>query len=295
MPELEPNASAEGKVKLLLAWASTAYACGFVIVTLHTWRLHLPVIELLHPIYVWIGLPLAVVAFFFEHIASAFRKRSARFAYEVRDGWAQAVSALNQEELNLAASFIGMIKALPGLGGLLSVPFIRAVESLSPLVQKIDNNVKSRDPKLYEKTAKYVHRALGVFRIQMALSEYLGFLINAALICLGLAFYVWEVYPRIPQSLGGGRPVNVTLVADASVFPTNLASELQLRSSAVTPLKGETVNFPVTLLYLTKDAYFVQTKSGARMSINTAAVKSVIWQQPLEQLGPEKERLMPVR
>ena len=54
----------EGKqLEVLISWASIAYALGFVTVMIHTARLGIPVIELIEPIYVWIGLPLALVVF----------------------------------------------------------------------------------------------------------------------------------------------------------------------------------------------------------------------------------------
>jgi hypothetical protein len=74
----------EDWVKSVLAWGSLSYACGFVTVTAHTWRLGLPVIQLIEPIYVWIGLPVAVVAFFSKKLYLYFRVRGSSVAEQLR-------------------------------------------------------------------------------------------------------------------------------------------------------------------------------------------------------------------
>ncbi len=51
------------QVEIFLAWGSVAYAAGFVTVLAHTARLGIPIIEILKPLYIWIGLPLAIVLF----------------------------------------------------------------------------------------------------------------------------------------------------------------------------------------------------------------------------------------
>lgn len=289
MSEIEPRPSTEDYVKQILSWASIAYAFGFVTVTLHTWRLGLPVIELLHPIYVWIGLPLATVAFFFKHIAALFRKRSRELAEEIRVGWSYAAAPDVQGDLNMVADFIGILKALlPGFGVMLSQPLIRISEALLlDRLQQAEQQAKTNDRQRYEKMAKLLRRFLGVFRVVAAIQKALNLVGYAVFICLALALYVWVLYPKIPQSLGGGKPSAVSLVAEATAIPKNLVPEYQSPPSNVSQSEKETVNLPVTLLYLTKDAYFVQTKSGARMSIKADAVKSVIWVQPTDQLLPD--------
>jgi hypothetical protein len=46
---------------------------------LHTYRLGLPVVELIEPIYIWVGLPLAVVLYFIGQLLAAFRATRRNF------------------------------------------------------------------------------------------------------------------------------------------------------------------------------------------------------------------------
>ena len=63
----------ENDIKTAVAWGSLSYAFGFVTVMLHTWRLGFPVLELLSGVYIWIGLPLAIFAFFLKCLFRYFR------------------------------------------------------------------------------------------------------------------------------------------------------------------------------------------------------------------------------
>src|SRR5262249_22087715 len=56
----------KGFVEQVVTWASVSYAAGFFVVLLHTWRLGLPVLDLVQAVYVWIGLPLAAFAYFWN-------------------------------------------------------------------------------------------------------------------------------------------------------------------------------------------------------------------------------------
>jgi hypothetical protein len=76
--------SSESAIKTVLAWGSLSYAFGFFTVTLHTSTLGLPMIELMQPVYIWVGLPLAGVAFFANRILKYFRRKSVDLATEFR-------------------------------------------------------------------------------------------------------------------------------------------------------------------------------------------------------------------
>lgn len=132
MPEDSAKASTEGLVKQVVSWGSIAYAFGFLVVMLHTWRLGLPVIELIHPIFIWIGLPLATVAFFYRQLSAAFHRNSSEIANEARAGWSLAVNAQSQAEVDLVAEAIGLLRAL---GKLMSLRIGDAlVKGAEPLV-----------------------------------------------------------------------------------------------------------------------------------------------------------------
>jgi hypothetical protein len=69
----------------VLAWGSVAYALGFVTVMVHTHDYGFPTLQLLDPIYIWIGWPLAAVAFFFYSTSSYFKRVSMEIYREGRD------------------------------------------------------------------------------------------------------------------------------------------------------------------------------------------------------------------
>jgi hypothetical protein len=219
------------------------------------------------------------VAFFFERIARALRNLSAELANEVREGWSRALTPGARGELSMADEFVGMSKTI--FGSLLIAPIIRSAQKK---LRQVEDQARVGNPQTYERTAKQVDRALGLIRVLAGVMRSMGLVGYALAICIALALYVWEFYPEIPQSLGGGRPSTVTLVVDLSALPKNLTPETQSAPSNVVQSGKETVSLPVTLLYLTAGAYFVQTESGIRMSIKADAVKSVIWVQPTDKV-----------
>lgn len=61
------KSSTEGgwtNIEPFLKWGAVAYGLGFVTVMFHTRKIGIPVIQLVEPVNIWIGLPLAVVLFF---------------------------------------------------------------------------------------------------------------------------------------------------------------------------------------------------------------------------------------
>lgn len=47
----------------LLTWVTISYGIGFLTVIVNTYKLGIPVIKLLEPVYIIIGLPITVVIF----------------------------------------------------------------------------------------------------------------------------------------------------------------------------------------------------------------------------------------
>ena len=54
------------QLQSILAWVSVAYALGFITVMVHTAQLGIPIIQLLEPVYILVGVPLAIVAFLID-------------------------------------------------------------------------------------------------------------------------------------------------------------------------------------------------------------------------------------
>jgi hypothetical protein len=99
----------------------------------------------------------------------------------------------------------------------------------------------------------------------------------AAFICLLLVLYVWVFYPSIPQALGGGRPSVVQLVVEVAALPREVAGRSIEQPLSSSEARKATAELAVKLLYMTKDAYYVETLDGKRLSIRADAIKSTVW------------------
>lgn len=276
----EAESPAESYAKQAVTWAAVAYGFGFVTVMLHTWRLGLPVIELIHPIYVWVGLPLAAFAYFSRRIVALFRKAVSALAVEMREGWAHAAAPETKGNVDWAADSIAFLKAF-SLGALLSRRISNIFENaFLPGLKQFVDQMKDHYPKFVEKATPSLRRLFGIARVLGAC--FVAFILfeYAILICLALYFYVWELYPKIPLSLGGGKPSLVSLTVETNALPKGLAPGVSASSAiGATPSRKDTVSLQVSLLYLTKESYYVCTSSGTKVSINADAVKSVVWQE----------------
>ena len=107
---------------------------------------------------------------------------------------------------------------------------------------------------------------------------FLKFLLYISFIPLATYFYVVEVYPLIPQSLGGGKPRVVKLIVDLEKIPL-FAPELRalFPHEVNTQTTKAITTLPVDLLYLTKETYYVQIADNPIVSMNVGLVQGVIW------------------
>jgi hypothetical protein len=71
-------------IEPILKWLAVAYGFGFLIVLLHTYRLGIPMLQLIEPANVWIGLPLAILAYFVDKIYQGTRRSVADFKASIR-------------------------------------------------------------------------------------------------------------------------------------------------------------------------------------------------------------------
>jgi hypothetical protein len=104
------------------------------------------------------------------------------------------------------------------------------------------------------------------------------YLLAYAFILLGaLVLYVLVVYPLIPQGIGGGKATPVQLVIEKDALPLELVRQNNETPSDASPADVKTVVLPATLLYLTKEYFFIAHSSGARLSIKSGSVQAVHW------------------
>jgi len=273
----DSESAAEGPLKKILTWGSVAYACGFITVLLHTWKLGLPVVELIKPIYVWIGLPIAMVAFFWERILLHFRTQGSMLAAEFRRSLIALSDEIKPKEIDLVAEWLGIFATIPGIW--LFRPLLRRFvqNDLGPVVEVIRNKVV---PVEYEPKVRrffhLFHRVAGVLGVLSAIFSALNLVGNIMGILLALYVYVWIIYPIIPQSLGGGQPTRVQIVVDGEALPAELriqglaAENRSLFSPSARVLSAD-------LLYMTNELFFIELGSAARLSIKAEAVRAVLW------------------
>ncbi len=255
----------ESDVKAVVAWGSLSYALGFVTVMLHTWRLGFPVLELLSAVYVWVGLPLTIVAFFSKYLARYFAARGAKFGNELRTSWEHLTGDVRRDAQIASQSFAVVVSLLPMLGIFRSL--------LERLIQRagVQTTVTS------ERALKYLQRLGAVLQGLSAIRKLLQTVELAGLIVGGIWLYVWVAYPLIPQSLGGGRPTTVRLVIlteKASAFLPDLQDP-----GAKPVLDGmkTAMTSKMKLLYTTKDNYYLSSQTGSRVSLSKDAVAGVVW------------------
>lgn len=272
--------TSEEYVKQILSWASVSYAFGFVIVTVHTARLGLPVIELLHPIYVWVGLPIALVLFFSSRIAALSMRASDRAAKEIRLGLMRTRSPAVLDESQLMEDMTAAAQAIPFfLGSAFIVPAILRLIGLKDILAA----QRAGDPVAFQRSALSIRRIAGFARAFGAAWSIASLVAYLLYLLLLLGVYVYSLYPEIPQSYGGGKPVTAYLVVEETALPDGVLA-LSERKAGSTGDKADklTALLPVTLLYATKDAYYVRVASGVKMSIKADTVKSVVWDSAVD-------------
>lgn len=257
---------AQGDLKSFLAWGSIAYGLGFVTVMLHTARLGFPVLELLSAVYVWVGAPLAVIGFFWVRIWRFFRSRASDLTREVRDSWEGFKQAVDAKDFDVISEFVGFASAL-----FFPKPLRGPLESLL-------RKAMASKPEVSHRAARTLGRFASLLRGLLALIGFLR-LVNIALVLgLGIYLYVWEVYPLIPQSFGGGAPTTVRLLVNTEKIPPDIPGLPGIDAAADRKVTAKTsVTDPIQLLYSTADHYYVEGPAGQRVSLSKSAVEGVIW------------------
>jgi hypothetical protein len=261
----------ESTVKNVLSWASVAYGFGFFTVTLHTARLGLPVLELIQPVYVWIGLPLAGVAFFSRRLLQHLLARSAALASDFRSSLAVLSGEVESAEINIVSEMLGAMSVLAPTR-LILLPLVHW------FVHKFrEPGLMRTEEKPYSRRVRLLHRLAALARIFATIQGLVNLASYVLVLLLALVLYVWVLYPKIPQGIGGGKPTSVRLIVEKDAVPPEFIGQVKTGQLIVGPLDTKTVVIPATLLYSTKDFLFVDLRSGTRLSIKSGAVCAVEW------------------
>lgn len=264
---------AEDSIKTALAWGSLSYACGFVTVMVYTWRLGLPVVELIEPIYVLVGLPVAAVAYFWRWLVLYFKQESSTLIVQLRASAIQITGKDPPGNIDLVGEALRPLVFLPGFR------FVRPylIRFLTARIERVTRHLKTANPDQFERQARRFHRLMGIFAFFAAIERGIGLLSRIAAIPLALIVYVWVVYPLIPQGLGGGRPLDARILVDREAIPPEPPVPAVQTSPAAPTDGASTVIIPVKLLYMTSEYFLVEISSGTRISIKSDVVKAVLW------------------
>lgn len=272
--EDEPD-PAKRLVEKLLMLASITYGLGFVTVFVHTGRLGLPVLTLLEPVYVLVGLPLAATGLLTLWMLRWLRQEVADNTQRIRQAMRQYRSpeALLAQDVfsefwSLYASVMGFVSYILPLNSgwlmeLLLRPYKRQVEELL-----------RKDREAQQLMWKWLKQINAVIEGIRHVARLLGVILIPLLILFVVTFYITWLYPHIPQNWGGGSVRQVELLMEADKIPPMLLSKAD--AAAATKPAGNRV-VAVKLLYNTADFYFVEAANGARVALAKERVDGVVW------------------
>ena len=278
------------QLEAVLAWASVAYAAGFLTVMVHTARLGIPVIELIKPVYIWIGLPLALVVFSTRWLVKIAKSHYDLFRSElstvvtglldtlrdrgIESGESNELARLATEVLVAASSLLpfGAIVSLaigvPGLQRDFLVSALRVFIELllkSPRVRSI----------IIRSIQTYTYIAQGL----TAVNRFLSIAAILSLIPIGCFLYIYLGYPVIPQSMGGGKPMAVVLIVNSEKIPFDSIELGKLFPNKPTSGSASKAveSLELELLYSTADEYFIRASGQPIVSLNKGAVEGIVW------------------
>ncbi len=279
----------EGKqVENFLAWGSISYATGFFTVLAHTATLGIPVIEILKPIYIWTGLPLAIVVFSLKWLFDLANQRIQDVKRKIQTFSQEIMSSEknspNKDVDDLRTIFSeynsSIISLFPFLTRFPLILYTKwAEKNFDKVLYKAQKNT---DDKLYRKDMNNsfasLKRGVLLARLTNDIFNSVKFFLYLSIIPLACYLYIFEIYPRIPQSYGGGKPAEVIFIMDGEYIPENssTAQTLLQNNSNLTQIKIiETKK--IELLYSTTDQYYISTDNGTIMAIDKSLIKSIIW------------------
>ena len=309
----EDSAGTWRNVEPLLKWAAVAYGFGFVVVMMHTRALGIPVIQLLEPINILIGLPLAVVMFFLDKIGARFKRKKAELLDALREAEQQ------REKIEEVKDWIDPQRLYDAITFTLSQANLMFSGTEFWLPAWILKRSRNRILKLFDKATTPQQQRASLLKAWglmsyildalVAIAVFVRFLGYVAVLVAACALYVTYIYPNMPQTIGGGKPITVRMIVNSKKIPqTNETGALfparesaketpiaadsretnasQKEDTAVPPGEGgkkpqEAVESmetrPITLHYQTEAAYYVSSGNGPIISLDHKAVDGIIF------------------
>jgi hypothetical protein len=281
-------------IEPILKWAAVAYAFGFLTVMLHTHKLGIPVLQLIEPVNIWIGAPLAIVVFFLDKVFVLAKRATANFvqnvaeARQIRD----EVSASRGDPLELFQRIIVIlsIMLMPSLPLLIlqSAPKFILSKYFRWKATSIEQ-LRSSDEHISEPARQWLltwtGRILGWAYLVAAVGRLVNFVGMVLFIPLACLFYVAIIFPLIPQSLGGGAPMTVELIMSEESLPKtdmfrdwqpSIGKEQDRLAIPRNELKASIV-VPVTLYYRNEGQLYVRKGSGPIICLSEDGIQGIVF------------------
>ena len=292
-----PDEASWRNIEPVLKWAGVAYMFGFLIVMLHTYRLGIPTMQLIEPINIWIGAPLAIVGFFLDKLYASAKRAAGSLSQSLKEA-AGIRQRFTKDSNDLRTLFDQILDFWFGSMALFASPFglvgptkkfywrlfriwialIRKVRGVDPLAFLAEGGGEQDRERLLnsvEPTLKWTLR-IGAF------ARFLNAGIYILYVFLACWLYV-EVYPSIPQTLGGGRPLAVELLVSQDALPPGKEFEDWRRAdgrgeeSPSQPEAKESIAVPVTLYFRSEHELIVRKGTGPIVSLSDHAIEGIVF------------------
>jgi len=281
-------------VETILSWGTIAYIAGFFTVMINTGLLGIPIIEIIKPVYIWIGLPLAIVIISLHWIWKTILLRINKLKNEFiqnkneipnidknRQQYIESDKTVHELITDFSNSIAYFLSIIP-------IPLIKRgipkiyKETMTKLFIKIIDNAELSNEKekkvffSYIKFLSFLSFVLSTFNI---INKALFFLVIYSLIPFSCYVYISRIYPIIPQSFGGGKPTNIVLFINSEIIPdkSKYESIFQEKKDSNTTDQKVIETKTLKMLYLTADYYFIKTEDHRILSLNKKNIEGVVW------------------
>jgi hypothetical protein len=290
------NSNDSKNIESVIAWGSVAYVAGFFIVMVHTASLGIPIIEILKPIYIWIGLPLALVIFSIRWLWKLTIERVNRAKVQFEKIKSETKDVLFSKKKRKVedlveiyiSSWYAMLLLLPAV---LEYPLYKLIKYAENTIRKsikwaieIDlHNIRKKrkitQSKYLETNFKWLKGAEIFVRALGEAIRFFKFSILLLAIPVISLFYVYKIYPAIPQSYGGGKPMTAVLIINSDDLPVNSPDICSLFTDNTCLSQPEKVftTTEIEILYTTSEEYYLRASNQKIFSIKRDIVSGIIY------------------
>lgn len=291
----------------ILKWTAVAYGFGFLTVMIHTWELGIPVLQLIEPLNIWIGAPLALAFFFSNRLVAYLRGEARKLAVDVKAARSLLIAASNPDEADLKPLLdryiqlvVDSVELIAGPLLLFPLPIVRWLRNPARkwLTRKMETLVQqSQSPGSESARAqKWLRRIVAGLQGFTASQRFTNAFLQVLQLPILCLLYIQFAYPNLPQSVGGAKPMPVTLVFTREDLPRGpqfsdwLPSETPAPPDPLQPNGEETTttySIPVMLYLRTENALYVRKGAGPIVSFPEHAVLGVAFDSTQPKSPPK--------